>query len=283
MELTDFVAIAAAAGFPAIELSIQQVQAHRPHRVRNLLSAHKLTVAAASGILPAGPVLPHPLLVDDATYTACLAGLGERLEAFAEINCPVATIVFNPRTALEPQAAMDIAADRLAVLADAAAQHGVALAVEAVSIRTGLDTTLDGPHRLVSSIAELTTLLQHVGRDNLTLLVDSFHWAANGAPAEHITALAPGAGGTVRIGHVQIADIPFGEAPEHLTDAMRQFPGEGAAPWDLLEEALTKAGYHGAVSVELFNPALRALPVKEIVSRALNGARHCWSTAEVSP
>lgn len=235
VELTDFVAIAAAAGFPAIELSIQQVQAHGPHRVRNLLSAHKLTVAAASGILPAGPVLPHPLLVDDATYTACLAGLDERLEAFAAISCPVATIVLNPRTALEPQAARDVAADRLAVL-------------------------------------------KEVGRANLTMLVDSFHWAADGAQADHITALPPGA-----IGHVQIADIPFGQTRQDLTDAMRQFPGEGAVPWDLLEEALTAVGYHGAVSVELFNPELRALPTKEIVSRALNGARHCWSAAEVSP
>ncbi|GHB57717.1 hypothetical protein GCM10010377_55960 [Streptomyces viridiviolaceus] len=74
LPLREFLAVAAGAGFPTVEVSIQQAQAHGTGPLRDLLQELGLTVAAASGILPAGPVLPAPLLVDPDTYRACLHG-----------------------------------------------------------------------------------------------------------------------------------------------------------------------------------------------------------------
>lgn len=276
--LPQFLAVAAAAGFRSVELSIQQAQAHGVAQVRDLLDRHGLSVAAASGILPAGPVLPAPLLTGPDAYTTCLDGLTARLEAFAALGCPVATTVLNPRSGLPQDEALDTARQRIGGLADAAAEHGVTLAVEAVSVASGLPADLDGPYPVACTLPQLAELLTHTGRANAVALLDSFHWAAAGADPDDITAL-----GARAIGHVQIADIPTTGAPSTWTDAGRLFPGDGALPWTTLANALTAAGYTGAVSVELFNPSLRALPAGEIARRAYQGAVGAWSSSEVSP
>lgn len=276
--LPQFLALAAAAGFAAVELSIQQAQAHGLDRVSELLAVHGLHVAAASGILPAGPVLPAPLLTGPDAYQACLTGVRERLEAFTALGCPVATTVLNPRSALPQAEALEVALHRIGVLADAAAEHGVTLAVEAVSVSSGLPPELDGPNPVAGTLPQLADLLLEAGRGNTLVLVDSFHWAVAGADAGHITALGAGA-----VGHVQIADTPTtGHRPE-WADAERLFPGDGALPWAAFQQALTEVGYTGTVSVELFNPDLRALPVEEIAHRSYQAAAGCWRTAEVSP
>ena len=275
--LPEFLALAAAGGFAAVELSIQQVLAHGPQRVRELLNEHGLSVAAASGILPAGPVLPAPLLISDDAYVACLDGLEQRLEAFVAIGCPVATTVLNPRSDAPQTEALATARRRIGALCDAAAEHGLRLAVEAVSVRAGLPGELDGTNPVAATLALLGELLNETGRSNATVLVDSFHWAAAGAHRDHITGLGDGA-----VGHVQIADVPDSGATREWTDAMRLFPGDGALAWPGFAEALTSIGYRGAVSVELFNPALRALPEDEIAHRAHQGATGCWTPVEVT-
>ena len=57
---------------------------------------------------------------------------------------------------------------------------------------------------------------------------------------------------------------------------MRLFPGDGTLDWAGLGSALRAAGYQGSVSVELFNPQLRALPEADIARRALDAALRCW-------
>lgn len=277
VELPQFLALAAAAGFPAVEVSIQQAQALGLNKVRDLLDRHELRVAAASGILPAGPVLPAPLLTDPQHYQDCREGLDQRLAAFAELGCPVATTVLNPRSRLPQAEALATARDRIGELADAAAAHGVLLAVEIVSVTSGLPPELDGPHPVADTLPGLAALLDQAGRDNARVLVDSLHWAAAGAQVDHITALVP-----VGIGHVQIADIPANVSDADLTDAQRQFPGEGTLPWQRFAKALAAAGYTGPVSVELFNPDLRVLPEAEIARRSHQGAAGCF-LPEVSP
>ncbi|TQE33082.1 sugar phosphate isomerase/epimerase family protein [Streptomyces ipomoeae] len=273
--LEQFLALAAGAGFPTVEVSIQQAQAHGTGPLRDLLQELGITVAAASGILPAGPVLPAPLLVDPDTYRVCLDGLDSRLEAMAALGCPVATTVLNPRSPLKTREARAVARERIAHLADRASAHGVRLAVEAVSVPAGLPTDLDGPHPVLDTLPQLAELLHETDTDGAGVLVDSFHWAAAGADPAHLTGLAPGA-----ITHVQIADTPTGHPSGELTDAQRQFPGDGPLPWRTFADALTDNGYTGPVSVELFNPHLRALPAGDIARLSHHAATHCWTPAE---
>lgn len=275
LPLPEFLALAAGAGFPTVEVSVQQAQAHGTARLRDLLQELGVRVAAASGILPAGPVLPAPLLVDPDTYRTCLDGLDDRLKAMAALGCTVATTVLNPRSPLDTIRARALARERITQLATAAAAHGVRLAVEAVSIRTGLPPEL--PHPVVDNLPQLAELLDATGTDHAGVLVDSFHWAAAGADPAHLTALGPG-----RITHVQIADIPAGHTAS-VTDAERLFPGDGALPWPAFADALARAGYDGPVSVELFNPALRSLAAGEIARLSHHAATRCWTPAKAGP
>lgn len=276
--LEAFVRLAAAAGFPAVELSIQQVVTQEPEKTRDILAEHGIAVAAASGILPAGPVLPAPLLVDDAAYAACLEGLAERLAAFATVGCPTATIVLNPRSSRDTNAALAVAAERLGHLARAADEHAVQLAVEVVGVTQALDTALGGANRVARTIPQLQALLERVDRENVTVLVDSFHWAATGSDLLHLAGL-----GAFQIGHVQIADVPPGVPYGAYSDEMRLFPGDGPLDWGAFGEALNAHGYSGAVSVELFNPELRRIPDPEIAARAHRAATECWAAKQVAP
>lgn len=275
--LEQFLALAAGAGFPTVEVSIQQAQAHGASRLRDLLQEFGVSVAAASGILPAGPVLPAPLLVDPDTYRACLDGLDERLEAMAVLGCTVATTVLNPRSPLPTAEARAVARERIAQLATAATGYGVRLAIETVSVHAGLPPELDGPHPVLGTLPQLAELLDETGTDGAGALVDSFHWAASGTDPAHVASLGPH-----RITHVQIADLPDAHGTGELTDNQRLFPGDGALDWPAFADALTQAGYAGPVSVELFNPKLRALPAGEIARLSHHAATHCWTLAEAT-
>ncbi|WP_435220585.1 sugar phosphate isomerase/epimerase family protein [Streptomyces sp. Tue6028] len=277
LPLEQFLALAAGAGFPTIEVSIQQAQAHGIGPLREVLQELGVTVAAASGILPAGPILPAPLLVDPDAYDTCLDGLDERLKAMAALDCTTATIVLNPRSPLPTHEARTVARQRIAHLADAAAAHGVQLAVEAVSVRHDLPCELDGEHSVVDSLPGLAELLHETRTAAAGVLVDSFHWAAAGADPDHISRLGAGA-----IAHVQIADTPTRPVLGELTDTERLFPGDGTLPWAAFANALTESGYAGPVSIELFNPELRALPAGEIARLSHRAATSCWTPAEAS-
>ncbi|MFI9206394.1 sugar phosphate isomerase/epimerase family protein [Streptomyces sp. NPDC053048] len=275
--LPRFLTLAAQAGFTAVEVSIQQVVAHGPQQIRDMLDRHGLRAVAASGILPAGPVLPAPLLIPDEQYAELLDDLPHRLAAFQTLGCPTATIVLNPFSSWPRPDALARARSRITQLADAAAPYGVRLALEAVSVTRGLPPELTGEHLVLGDLPSLARLIQETGRTDVGVLVDSFHWAAAGAHRGHITGLGDGA-----VGHVQIADLPTGVTPQDATDEMRLFPGDGSLPWRTFGQALATVGYTGAVSVELFNPALRALPVGEIAERAQHSAVSRWSLAEVT-
>ncbi|MFJ3867657.1 sugar phosphate isomerase/epimerase family protein [Streptomyces nigra] len=277
LPLREFLAVAAGAGFPTVEVSIQQAQAHGTGPLRDLLQELGLTIAAASGILPAGPVLPAPLLVDPDTYRACLHGLDGRLRAMAALGCTVATTVLNPRSPLDTIQARSVAGERIAELANAAARHGVRLAVEAVSVQSSLPANLDGPHPVAATLPQLAEIMHDTRAEGAGVLVDSFHWAAAGADPAHITSLGPGA-----ITHVQTADAPADRAADELTDTQRLFPGDGALNWPVFTDALAKTGYTGPMSVELFNPDLRALPAGQIARLSHRAATRCASPAEGS-
>ncbi|MWA02738.1 TIM barrel protein [Actinomadura sp. LD22] len=269
--------LAAANGIGLIEASIQQIVAYGPTRAADLLDELGIQVAAACGLLPDGPVLPHPLLVDPPTFLHAVDGLETRLEAFGAIGCRVATIVLNPRTDLDGSFAHDLAAERLGMLGGACAEHGLTLAVEPVGVQAGLPPCLDGQSPFITGLQELVQFLHAVGDVTaaaaLGVCVDSFHWAAAGADPAQLTGLAPS-----RIAHVQVADTPATVTPECWTDEMRLFPGDGTLPWPEFLRALTDAGYTGPLSVELFNPALRRLPDHLIAQRALSAVTDVQGT-----
>ena len=268
LPLDDFLNVAARAGFPSVELPIQQVLAAGSETVGARLTQLGLDVAAASGILPAGPVLPAPLLTPEPHYAVALDGLRDRLAAFRRIGCRTATLVINPRCELTYQTAMTVARRRLNALAEQAAEYGVRLAIEVVSATARLSPDLDGAYPFLRTLTDLSFLLEDLAPD-VGVCVDSFHWAAAGASAEELGLVSD------RIAHVQVADAPALNGRTDLGDDMRLFPGDGVIPWRRFYGALG-AEYQGAISVELFNPELRRLPEMVIARRAKAAAAFGW-------
>jgi 4-hydroxyphenylpyruvate dioxygenase len=103
----------------------------------------------------------------------------------------------------------------------------------------------------VSDYASALTVIDIVNHDNLGLTLDSFHWFAKDQPLSLLAAIPAG-----KIAHVQLADGYRGATVDFLRySRFHRLPlGEGSLPnFDFLR-ILKRAGYRGALSLEIFNP-----------------------------
>ena len=107
--------------------------------------------------------------------------------------------------------------DELAVLTDLAAERGISTSVEPV------------PGLAIADLPSALAAVEHVGRDEISLLIDTMHVARSGAGPDDLRALP-----AERIGHVQLCDVPLRSTGEYhyAEEAMyhRMVPGEGELP-----------------------------------------------------
>jgi sugar phosphate isomerase/epimerase len=107
--------------------------------------------------------------------------------------------------------------DELAVLTDLAAERGILTSVEPV------------PGLAIADLPSALAAVEHVGRDEISLLIDTMHVARSGAGPDDLRALP-----AERIGHVQLCDVPLRSRREYhyAEEAMyhRMVPGEGELP-----------------------------------------------------
>lgn len=123
-------------------------------------------------------------------------------------------------------------------LADIAEKSGVSLAFEFLGQTDCSVQTLD----LAKEIVE------EVDRENVGLVLDTFHFYAGNSSFEAIDALDPE---KLFIFHINDAeDLP----KEELTDAHRLYPGEGILPIKEIKARFDRIGYDRMVSIEIFRP-----------------------------
>ena len=85
-------------------------------------------------------------------------------------------------------------------------------------------------------------------RENLGLVIDSFHFYAGGSTLEMIDALDPK---LIQIFHINDAeDLPRNQ----LEDRHRLLPGLGILPLREIVSAFRRIGYDKVASVEIFRP-----------------------------
>ncbi|GIX31313.1 MAG: hypothetical protein KatS3mg124_1785 [Porticoccaceae bacterium] len=136
------------------------------------------------------------------------AAWAQDLDLFAELGVPrINTVVFDPER--------NRARDRLGSLAEAAAARGLAVTLELP------------PTSVVGSLEAGLALLEELACPNLSLLLDTMHFARGGGDPQTLRAVAG------RIGYVQLADsrrAPVGE--DYLEEALYQRlpPGAGELP-----------------------------------------------------
>jgi 2-keto-myo-inositol isomerase len=123
-------------------------------------------------------------------------------------------------------------------LADIAEKYNVGLAFEFLGQTDCSVQTLDLDKKII----------ERVNRENVGLVIDTFHFYAGNSTFEAIETLDPK---KLFIFHINDAeDLP----KENLTDAHRLYPGEGILPIKEIKERFDKIGYDRMVSIEIFRP-----------------------------
>jgi 2-keto-myo-inositol isomerase len=155
------------------------------------------------------------------------------------IECETVLVVPSPRPRGVSTAAIERESIRvLRELSRLAKPHGVRLAYEFLGFA---DCT-------VNTLAQCAAIVEKVGRPNVGLVLDTFHFFAGGSTLASIRALDPR-----RIFMVHLNDVE--RAPRRrMHDALRLFPGQGIIPLRAIVRALKGIGYDGKTSVEIFRP-----------------------------
>lgn len=172
-------------------------------------------------------------------------GVGERL------GCRAFNALYgNRQDGVSAQEQDELGAENLALAADAAARIGGTVLVEPVS----------GNERypLLTAADALAAIDRAAGgtRDNIALLFDVYHLAANGDDVDAAIDAAAG-----RIGHVQIADAPG-----------RNEPGTGKLDIERYLDRIYATGYDGWVGLE-YKPSGASADSFDWLPRDRRGAR----------
>ncbi|MGW1326708.1 sugar phosphate isomerase/epimerase family protein [Streptomyces antibioticus] len=145
-------------------------------------------------------------------------------------------------------------ADALSVLAPQAEQHGVKLAIEPLHPMYASDRCV------VSTLTQALDLAERFPAHQVGVAVDTYHiWWDDRAPAEIARA-----GVTGRIHTFQLADWTT-PLPEGVLNGRAQL-GDGAIDLRAWQTHVEKAGYTGAIEVELFNDTLWTRDGREVLA-----------------
>jgi sugar phosphate isomerase/epimerase len=158
---------------------------------------------------------------------ADVSSLAADLDIMAEIGAAqINTLSFDPDR--------DRTFDQLAVLVTMAAERGMGTTIE---MAPGM--TMGDPATVVAAI-------EHVGRPDLRLALDTMHWARSGYGAAELRELGP-----ARIGYAQLSDTTLKpRMKSYLAEAMyeRMAPGDGELP---LAEFLAEVPADVVVGLEI--------------------------------
>jgi len=176
---------------------------------------------------------------DPAGHQALLAECEDLCQIAEKIGCPYVVVVPSPLPdGINRAGVIDESRKVLTELSAVAAKYNVSLAFE----------FLGQPDCSVQTLSLANEIVSEVGRSNIGLVIDSFHFYAGGSTLESISDLDPS---RLFIFHINDAeDLPR----EQLEDRHRLLPGLGILPLKQIADALKSIGYDGVASVEIFRP-----------------------------
>ena len=232
---TDILA-ASEAGFDYLEIWASKLHAflesHTPADLNNLFATHDLKPYSINSI--------ERITFRDANGRRALLTQCEDLcRISAEICCPYIVVVPSPLPAnVSRSEVIDESTRVLGELGGIAERYDVGLAFEFLGQK---DCS-------VQTLALADEIVEQVNRENVGLVLDSFHLYAGGSTVDSIAALDPD---RLFIFHINDAEsLPR----EQLEDRHRLLPGLGILPLKAIIQALKGIGYDRVASVEIFRP-----------------------------
>ena len=186
------------------------------------------------------------------------------VEEAAELGAACLILVCGPAPDRSLRAARDYVAEAVARLAEHAASHGVALAVEPLHPMYCADRSV------IVTLAQALAVATPAGPgERVGVVVDAYHVWWDPELYERVSACK----GRILGFHVSDWLVP---TPDMLNG--RGLPGEGVIELRRLRQAVDGAGYAGPIEVEIFNEELWALPAAEALS--LVAARYLAHVAD---
>ena len=262
-DLATDVRVAAAAGFECLEIWAAKLRTFLASgstaELKAMLDAHNLKPYSINSI--------ESITFRDAEgHARLLEECAELCRTAAELDCPYVVVV--PGRLPEGASWGDTVSESVRVLDEMgqiADRHGVGLAFE----------FLGQPRCSVQRLDQAAEIVNQLGRANVGLVLDSFHFYAGGSRLEAIDALDPQ---QLFVFHINDAeDLPRGE----LEDKHRLLPGLGILPLREIVAALARIGYDRVTSVEIFRPEYWERDPLELAQDALAAAEKVLAEAGV--
>ena len=243
LDVPALMRVAGGAGFRFIETRLQALRA---------LDGGEAAIKALwqeTGAAPVHAGWSAGLRSSRADFDAALPETKAEMEFAARCGVRSGTLVLPFRRepgVADPDEADTI--DRIHHIAALALPYGLTAVLEFVGLHLP-----DAPAHTYHDLTATLDLLARVGRQNVGVLLDSYHWYLAGGTVAEIETIPAG---TPLFVHIN--DAPAGDVAT-LTDAMRVLPGEGVIDLDGLLGTIAARGYGGPVSIELFSERLRAM------------------------
>ena len=241
----DVLSLSQRFGFPGVDASFAEVRARAeqtsPAAVRDFFAEYE-TSPAYMGFIPAGLFSP------EAEFMQSLDKFSENCALAAAVGCQRTGSYFPNRMSLPPDEARRILRDRVALLAERAEPHGVAIGLEFLGLRT---FKLEEPYAFINNVPDTIEMLRETGRPNVGLILDSFHYFTSGGDLSQIRTLRAS-----DIVHLHVNDAPNEEIMT-LEDTDRVLPGKGVIDLTGWFKAIRETGFDGYVAIEIFDDEFR--------------------------
>jgi sugar phosphate isomerase/epimerase len=161
-------------------------------------------------------------------------------------------------------------ASRLRAVAAILGDQGLRLGLEYVGPRTSWTAAR---HSFIHTMAEMKELIAEIGRDNVGLTLDSWHWHTAGETEADIRALSPHEVVACDLNDAT-AQLPI----DQLRDLMRELPAAtGVINLKGFLGALVAIGYDGPVRAEPFSATLRTMPADLAVATTARAMKKAFA------
>jgi sugar phosphate isomerase/epimerase len=253
-------------GFEGIDLSISEIS----DILCSTLLKEVKSLIKENGLKLGGWGLPINILGKKEKYEKDL----ERLSFFASIaeslNClRVYTWIMPYSDTLPYKENFDFHVDRFIPIAEILEKYRCSLGLEFVAPKT---LRSNHKYEFIHTIDGIFEIIDAIGKRNLGLLLDSWHWYTSHGTMEQINSLSD-----KDVVYVHINDAPAGIDVDEQIDSVRKLPGDsGVIDLEGFLGSLHSIHYEGPVTPEPFEKKLLDITVEEAVKKVCGSLNKIW-------
>lgn len=264
--LAESIAMAARFGFQAVDPNLSELAAlsdSAMHATLDDLQSKKLTFGSIGQGFPIGQT-------EDAwaTFLKSLAATAKTLQR-AQMTRFVTWISSSDPTRTYLQN-FRLHARRIGEASVALGDSGITLGLEYLAPKTMWTRS---KYPFIHTMAEMKDLIAEIGKPNLGILLDIWHWYNAGDTVADVLSLK-----NKDIVAVHMSDAPAGIPIDQQLDNHRELPlATGVIDTAGFLNALNQVGYDGPAAVEPFNADLRALPPDEALAKTAGALKTAFA------